>query len=144
MKNRLIGIVVCVVVVLSLLLLRPLLRTADSMARGDNLVAAKDFRGAFYAYGDAIQRNPNNPLPYFRRAVAMHKSGQLNKTIVDLNDAIRLKPDFAAALRLRANAYQQLGLKEKAASDQQRADQLLAPSEIDEIYSIRSLERAER
>lgn len=86
-----------------------------------------------------IRRNPQDPLAYFRRAVAMHQSGQFNKAIVDLNDAIRLQPDFGAAYRLRARAYEGQRLTEKATADDQAADRLQAPTDIAIVYGIKAL-----
>lgn len=67
----------------------------------------------------------------------MHKSGQYNKALVDLNDAIRMKPDFGAAYRLRARANEAQGLVEKAAADDKLADDYNAPKLLDELYSLK-------
>lgn len=139
MMKRILGILVSIVVLFVLLLVRPMMRNADSFNRADSLAASGDYEGAYYAYGDVIRRNPQDPLAYFRRAVAMHQSGQFNKAIVDLNDAIRLKPDFGAAYRLRARAYEGQRLTEKATSDDQAADRLQAPTDITAVYAIKAL-----
>jgi tetratricopeptide (TPR) repeat protein len=139
MGKRILGILASIVVVFGLLLLVPLLKSSNRINRAESLAASGDYKGAFYAYGDVIQRNPKDPLPYFRRAIAMHQSGQFSKAIIDLNDAIRLKPDFGAAYRLRARAYESQSLREKAAADDESADRLQAPKDLATIYSTKSL-----
>jgi tetratricopeptide (TPR) repeat protein len=139
MVKRIVGIFASIVVVVVLILVRPMLRNADSFSRADSLAAKGDYNGAFHAYGDVIRRNPQDSLAYFRRGVAMHQSGQFNKAIVDLNDAIRLQPDFGAAYRLRARAYEGQRLTEKATTDDQAADRLQAPTDIAIVYGIKAL-----
>ncbi|MCU0721984.1 MAG: hypothetical protein MUC83_19905 [Pirellula sp.] len=67
MVKRIIGIFAAIVVVVVLMLVRPMLRNADSFSRADSLAAKGDYNGAFYAYGDVIRRNPQDPLAFWSR-----------------------------------------------------------------------------
>lgn len=60
--NRILGVVVSIAVLFMLLYLRPLVRFTDDISRGNALTEKGEFNSAFFAYGNAIQRSPNNPL----------------------------------------------------------------------------------
>ena len=133
--KRIIGIVVSIAVLFLLLYLRPLIRFTDDVSRGNALTEKGDFNSAFFAYGNAIQRSPTNPLPYFKRAIAMYKAQSFSKSQADLNDVVRLAPKFGAAYRLRAMVTRQQGLEKKAKEDDAIADQLSAPTDLESICS---------
>ena len=132
--KRVLGIGASIIVLFVLFSIRPLLRLSDALTRGDNLVEKGEYDSAYFAYGDAIRRSPDSPVPYFKRAIAMSKAKIHSKTQIDLNDVIRLAPKFGAAYRLRAIAERALGLERKAQEDDLMADQLGAPTDINAVY----------
>ncbi len=132
--KRVLGIVIGVIVLFALASIRPLLRYSNDLTRGDTLTQKGDYQAAFHAYGDAIRRSPDDPVAYFKRAIAMSKAMGYSKAQIDLNDVIRLAPKFGPAYRLRAIAERAQGLDKKAIGDDAIADQLGAPTDLDGIY----------
>jgi tetratricopeptide (TPR) repeat protein len=132
--KRGIAIVIGILVFFSLASIRPLLRYSTDLARGEKLTQEGDYKAAFYAYGDAIRRSPDDPTAYFKRAIAMSKAMSHSKAQIDLNDVIRLAPKFGPAYRLRAIAERAQGLEKKAMEDDVVADKLGAPTDLDAIY----------
>ena len=65
--------------------------------------------------------NRNMAFILNNRGNAYRKKGQLDRAIQDYGQAIRLKPDFTAALYNRGFAYEQLGDKGKALRDYKKA-----------------------
>lgn len=132
--KRGIAIVIGILVFFALASIRPLLRYSTDMAKGEKLTQEGDYKAAFYAYGDVIRRSPDDPVAYFKRAIAMSKAMSHSKAQIDLNDVIRLAPKFGPAYRLRAIAERAQGLEKKAMEDDAVADKLGAPTDLDEIY----------
>src|SRR5438270_453064 len=56
----------------------------------------------------------NQASAYFNRGVAYHDKKQLDASMRDLNDAIRLRPEFPAALNSRGNVYSDQGQYDQA------------------------------
>lgn len=70
----------------------------------------------------ALELDPKNPYAYVSVSrpylfAGPHQGGDLKKAMELLNKAIELKPDYEAALQLRAVGYEKLG--EKAKSDEE-------------------------
>ncbi len=75
-------------------------------------------------YNLAVSRNKNYLLAYNNRAILLGKHRNFNQAIEDLTTAISLKPDYAEAWYNRGVAYYQMGEKEKACGDWQKAAKL--------------------
>jgi len=131
--SRLVGIVLGLVILSGLVIVRPFLNYSNALSRGEALTQKGDYDAAFFAFGDAIRRSPNDPVPYFKRAVAMSKAMKHSKAQIDLNEVIRLSPNFGPAYRLRANAYRAQGLESKASEDDGIADRFGAAKDFDAI-----------
>ena len=56
--------------------------------------------------GRPNSRNPTYPKPFNNRGVANLKKGEYDRAIENLNQAIKLDPDYASAFANRAEAYQ--------------------------------------
>jgi tetratricopeptide (TPR) repeat protein len=140
--KRILSIVVCIAVFFGLMAVRPYLRLTDNIQRGDSLAAQGEYDKAFYAYGDALHRFPDNPLPYFRRAIAMQNAGKHTKAQVDLGDVIRLRPNFGPAYRLRAESLRAQGLQDKAKQDDARADELKTGKDLAALRELKTVDES--
>jgi Flp pilus assembly protein TadD len=69
----------------------------------------------------AIQVNPADPEIFFSSAKAYIKKGDFVLALADLDEALRLKPDFAEARMERGNVYANMGDRKKAMLDFQEA-----------------------
>jgi tetratricopeptide (TPR) repeat protein len=70
---------------------------------------------------------------YFLRGLAYWQSGQRERAVRDYDEAIRIAPQFGAALNNRADAYLKLGKASQGVPDIERALQI-APQ--DPIYNV--------
>jgi tetratricopeptide (TPR) repeat protein len=128
----LIGIAVAIAVFFGLSMMRGESRYTSAISNGKAKVDAGDVNGAFLAYGDAIRIKPDQPEGYFLRAAAMLKLDSFSKSQMDLNEVIRMRPNFGEAYRLRAVCCRAQGLADKAAEDEATADRLGAPKSIED------------
>lgn len=131
-----IGIAVALAVFLGLAFFRGESRFSSAIAQGKKYAEAGDVNGAFLSYGDAIRIDPKRPDGYFLRAAAMLKLNKHTKAQVDLNDLIRLRPNFGEAYRLRALCCRAQGISEKADEDDAKADSLGAPKLIEDPEKV--------
>ena len=78
-------------------------RDIESLYRtGEHQLNSKGYYGAIQTFSEIIRLTPNSPYPYFNRGVAHFYHGQnYDKAIRDLTTAIRLKPKFDKAYRMR-------------------------------------------
>ncbi len=87
----------------------------------------RDFTAAYGEFTKAIQLNPSEYVYYFHRAIVLFNMGELQQTISDLNQSLKLSPYFGLAYRLRGGAYFALNNCAKAAPDFARALYFLPP-----------------
>jgi Zn-dependent membrane protease YugP/Flp pilus assembly protein TadD len=101
----------------------PLLCTADPwFLRGMLRLENSDYLGAIDDLSRAYTLNPSDPAMLLRsRGLALIKLGQLDRALVDTNDALALAPDDAIAYNNRGVIYRDLGNLEQAESDLRRA-----------------------
>src|SRR5579863_1741795 len=66
----------------------------------------------------------NQASAFYNRGVAYHDKKQLDAAMSDLNEAIRLKPDFPSALNSRANVLTDQGQYDRAIADYNEAIRL--------------------
>ena len=81
-------------------------------------------------------------MPYYKRGDTSLKRGQYKRAIVDLDEAIRLNPQYASAYVSRALAFILLGKDTEAEQDVDRAVELgadhgLLEEEIEELKKQR-------
>ncbi|WP_432809243.1 tetratricopeptide repeat protein [Pantanalinema sp. GBBB05] len=78
----------------------------DLLNKGFAALEAEDYRTAFYRFGGSLALKPNNPDALFGRGKAQLYRGTAYYAgaIRDLTQAILLKPDYAEAYLLRAEA----------------------------------------
>lgn len=67
--------------------------------------------------GQLISRYPENPDPFYYRAMAHHLKHNYSMAVKDLDQAIRLKPENGIFFAQRALAYGKLKANEKSLSD---------------------------
>lgn len=91
-------------------------------------------------YDRAISLNPNDPVPYNNRGVALANLDQTQAAITAFNEAIRLDAKYADAYYNRGAVYDGLGQKQKAMEDYKRAIEL--DKEYAEAYYNRGLLRS--
>jgi tetratricopeptide (TPR) repeat protein len=84
---------------------------------GDPAKAVADFR-------DVVRLRPRNHFAHFGLGSALALQRQWQASLAALNEAIRLKPDYGVAYRLRAEAHAALGDAKKARQDRDRAKRL--------------------
>ena len=71
---------------------------ADKLkGEGNSLMAAKKYPEAIAKYGEAIRKNPSNPVYYSNRAAAHSQAGDHQKAIDDAEQAKSLDPNFTKA-----------------------------------------------
>ena len=77
------------------------------------------------AFDKAIEDDPQNPEAYFARGFNILSDGnQMDAAIVDFNKAIELNPKYARAYLMRGRAYEELGDKDHAKADRDKALEL--------------------
>jgi tetratricopeptide (TPR) repeat protein len=86
--------------------LRRLRETIDPPAAQQAATAAANQRAAL---DQAITRDPNNPSLLMQRAQAAWAAGDVQRTILDLNEVIRLQPRNGEAFRIRGLAHARRG-----------------------------------
>ncbi len=64
-----------------------------------------EFEDALYYFGQAVNKQPTNPILYCNRGVCLVKNRQFTKGIADLKHAIALDPDYRHAHRCLGIAY---------------------------------------
>ncbi len=67
---------------------------------------------------------PELPRSYFERGLTYYHGKQYDLAIADFSEAIRRKPQLAAAYQARGMAYQAKGLNVEAQRDLQRSKEL--------------------
>jgi tetratricopeptide (TPR) repeat protein len=98
--------------------------TAEAtLHEADLKVAANDLSGALQSATKAISLDPKNAKAYGNRALLHLRSGDLNKCLSDLNEAIRLDP-ASVYYGNRGYTHNKLGNKENALADYEKAVQL--------------------
>lgn len=71
---------------------------ADELkAKGNKLMAQRDFKGAADAYTEAISKNPGNPLYYSNRAAAFTHLSLNSRAVEDATKATELDPGYSKA-----------------------------------------------
>lgn len=76
-----------------------------------------DHRLAIERYTRALELAPKNAEAMYNRAVALRKQKRAQEGLRDLNEALRLDPNFVLALMLRAGLFWENGEKAKARED---------------------------
>ena len=100
----------------------------ETCDKGAASLEAKDYGQAVVFYTRCLEEG--NPTPGLRaatlndRGLAYNKKGQPDKAIKDLNEAIRLKPDFTVAFIARGVAYYKKGQYDQAIKDLNEAIRL--------------------
>jgi len=72
-------------------------------------------------WNDTIRKSSQKARPYYNRAIAYQKAGNLNLALSDYNKAIAKDPNSAPAYANRGNLYQKIGKLELALSDCNKA-----------------------
>ena len=82
--------------------------------QGSKLINAGKYDQAIEIFTEAISEDQSNPVFYYYRAVALDKSGNLDKALEDYQKSIELKPDFILPVSRTGNIYAKQGDFEKA------------------------------
>lgn len=124
-----------------------LLRETMATRRGDE-------RGAREAIDKAVELFPNEPLPFFRRAVLNAGKAEMRQDVMkDLEQAVRLRPGFIEAWQLRVallarpymlNGQEQPGNMNEAIAQLSRAVEANPANDELILYYINVLSRAGR
>jgi tetratricopeptide (TPR) repeat protein len=72
-----------------------------------------DYKNAIKHLNKCIKENPNNAPAFFNRAYTYWKSGDTNKAVSDLDEAITIWPEFTNAYVRRQLIYSELAKIEK-------------------------------
>jgi tetratricopeptide (TPR) repeat protein len=89
----------------------------DYVSRGNAHADRQDFDQAIADYGEALSRNPTQPVVYYNRAAAWRLKGDYDKAIADYDRAITLNPRYEDAFVNRGIAYAGKGDTERAISE---------------------------
>jgi tetratricopeptide (TPR) repeat protein len=71
--------------------------------------------------GPALSLPSNNAQFYRERGMALYRSGDFARAVVNFDEAIRLDPDDARAYNIRGNAWDEMGVFERALADYDEA-----------------------
>ena len=80
----------------------------------DLLIRQGDYRGAFDAAAEAVQRNPSDPRNFFLTGKALLKLERPDVSLKWLTQAVTLDPDYPEPHYLLAQAYRSLGRSDDA------------------------------
>ena len=75
----------------------------------------RDFNAAAAAFQKSIDRYPNDPLPWLWLGRSKQELGAYTEAIADLEESIRIRPDFRASYFQLARLHYQYGNKKRAA-----------------------------
>jgi tetratricopeptide (TPR) repeat protein len=87
------------------------------MMRAQVLIWEQRYDEAIQAFTVMIERSPTWSWPYGHRGEAYRQKGDLDRALTDLNEAIRLKPDFEEALFSRCQVWRRKGDAGRAMPD---------------------------
>jgi regulator of sirC expression with transglutaminase-like and TPR domain len=112
-------------------------RDIESLYRtGEYQLNTKSYYGAIQTFSEIIRLTPESPYPYYNRGTAHFYHGQnYDKAIRDLTTAIRLKPKFDKAFRMRGLVRAENGDWEGLRDDSTEAIRLNSTDA--ELYNIR-------
>ena len=79
-----------------------------------------EFNDAYHAYSVCIALKPRFAPGYYSRALLSHQQHDYKQALVDLDMALRVKPDLMEAHLVRSIVYYELGKCEEALKDIQR------------------------
>jgi tetratricopeptide (TPR) repeat protein len=86
-----------------------------------------DIRGARAALDRAVEKYPNNPMPFYRRALLNRRDPALTQDVMkDLDQALRLNPGMIDAWKLRVQVIVNQDRGEDDAITDRRRDQAIA------------------
>ncbi|HUG29357.1 MAG TPA: hypothetical protein VMQ65_02435 [Candidatus Limnocylindria bacterium] len=91
-----------------------------ALRRGHLAALAGDLEGALEAYGEAARLVPERALPIASQGTVLHRLDRWPEAAEAFDLALRLAPDDEAALRARAVARAERGLRPDAAADFER------------------------
>jgi tetratricopeptide (TPR) repeat protein len=91
-----------------------------ALRRGHVAALAGDLQGALDAYADAAGLVPERALPIASQGTVLHRLDRWPEAADAFDLAIRMAPDDEAALRARAQARAERGLRSGAAADFER------------------------
>ena len=90
-------VVLFILVLVSIIFVKPQVFAAFYVNRGDNYLEKNDFHSAFSSYSQAIQENSNSHSAYVGRARANLHLKQANAALSDINQAMRFGADSSEA-----------------------------------------------
>ena len=95
----------------------------EGIARRQSLPSTEqeNLRATLQDYERAINLNPNNPVPYNNRGVALAYLDESQQAISAFNEAIRLNPKYSEAYYNRGTVYDRLGQQQMAMRDYSKA-----------------------
>ena len=80
-------------------------KAEDAREEGNKKFKEADWPGAVQAYGEMIQRAPDDPRGYSNRAAAFIKLMSFPSAVQDCDEAIKRDPNFVRAYIRKAQAY---------------------------------------
>lgn len=91
-----------------------------ALRRGHVAALAGELESALVAYREAARLVPDRSLPIASQATVLHRLDRWEEAAEAFDRALRLSPDDEAALRARARARDERGLRSGAAADYER------------------------
>ncbi|KAJ1660224.1 hypothetical protein IWQ61_000816 [Dispira simplex] len=107
-------------------------------------VAAKDYTAAYDTFQEALKADPDNYMTYFYRATAYLRERRTTAALVDLDQALKHKPDFEPALRQRAKLLNKRGAFEAAKADWEALEALGGQAQETAQQGLDKVTQAER
>lgn len=94
---------------------------AQAYAQGEEYLSKKDFAHALEAYDRAIKLDPKQPEFYLEKCRALSNLQRYSEAVTACSEALRLRPNYAMALRDRGHVYINLGRNAEALADLKQA-----------------------
>ncbi|MBV8856381.1 MAG: protein kinase [Acidobacteria bacterium] len=92
-------------------------RFQEHLKQGQSRLDSGMHDEAIAEFTEAIGIDPAQPMPYYYRAVALHKKGDYEQAVKDYSEVLRLTPEYASAYQNRAAIFVQRGEYDRAIED---------------------------
>ncbi|MBL8796681.1 MAG: tetratricopeptide repeat protein [Planctomycetia bacterium] len=103
-------------------------KAAALLSQGDQAMEVKDYDLALSCFDDYVKARPAEAAGYIRRGRVYRERGQLDKSIADYTEAIKLDPGSRLAYSGRSLAYFKAERFDEAKRDSDKADALARAS----------------
>ncbi len=116
-----------------------LANTRMLLGEGQQLAAARDYKGSIERYTEALELSPSNVEALTYRGWSRFRDGDAKGATVDIDDAIAIDPDYPDARVFRASLYFNAGEIDAAAEQLRVFDTLPSPPMMQQVLASQRL-----